>query len=657
VNFVNTLTVYQWLLLAAIPPAIVALYFLKLRRQPVEVPSTYLWTRTIEDLHVNSLWQRLRQSLLLFLQLLLVALAILALLRPGWRGTQLMGDRFIFLIDTSASMRAGDMQPSRLDVAKRRVLSSIDQMKSGDVAMVISFSDVPNVEQPFTYDRSLLRQKVNRIRATNRTTDLSEALRAASGLANPGRTSQDAGDVQVADALPATLYIYSDGGFDSVPDFSLGNLTPVYIALGTEDADNVSVVAFDAERNPEKPGETQAFARLENSGPQNVELEVAFYVNDELADASRVAVPAEGETGVQFQFSEIEEGTLRVELQANDQLSVDDVGHAALGIPRRARVLLVTPGNEALEFALSTDEARKVAELSVMQPQDMDSREYRDLTAAAAYDLVIYDQCAPEAMPEANTLFIGSMPPLDNWSQGEPKELPVIIDTDQAHPLTYLVEMRNTRFIYDAFSVRGPEGATALFESNIGPLLVVGQRSGYEDAVLGFEIVGKDTSGETIPKTDWPARRSFPMFAMNVIRYLGGLRGSLAMRGVQPGKPVVLRSIYPVDRIRVTTPSGAEFELLREGQNRFVFSQTEELGIYEVREGEATDLTQRFAVNLFDRRESNLQPRSEIQLGYETVAGQSARQPTRQELWKALMLLGLGVLLCEWYIYNRRVYL
>ena len=30
------------------------------RRQPLEVPSTYLWARTIEDLHVNSLWQRLR---------------------------------------------------------------------------------------------------------------------------------------------------------------------------------------------------------------------------------------------------------------------------------------------------------------------------------------------------------------------------------------------------------------------------------------------------------------------------------------------------------------------------------------------------------------------------------------------------------------------
>src|SRR5215208_3710586 len=106
--FQNTLTPWQWGLLALVPPAIIALYFLKLRRQPLEVPSTYLWKKSIEDLHVNSLWQRIRQNLLMYLQLLLIALAILALLRPGWQGTKLEGQRFIFLIDNSASMSATD---------------------------------------------------------------------------------------------------------------------------------------------------------------------------------------------------------------------------------------------------------------------------------------------------------------------------------------------------------------------------------------------------------------------------------------------------------------------------------------------------------------------------------------------------------------------
>jgi len=67
----------------------------------------------------------------------------------------LSGHRLIFLIDTSASMSATDVAPSRLEAAKKRTVDMIDQMKSGDVAMVISFSDVARVEQSFTDNRSL----------------------------------------------------------------------------------------------------------------------------------------------------------------------------------------------------------------------------------------------------------------------------------------------------------------------------------------------------------------------------------------------------------------------------------------------------------------------------------------------------------------------
>src|SRR6185503_2611383 len=128
-DIVNTLVWWQWGLLAIVPPAIIALYFLKLKRQPLEVPSTYLWSRAIEDFHVNSLCQRLRQSLLLFLQLLLIGLLAFTLLRPGWKGTELVGKRYIFLIVTSASMGATDTSPTRLDEAKRQVVALIEQMK------------------------------------------------------------------------------------------------------------------------------------------------------------------------------------------------------------------------------------------------------------------------------------------------------------------------------------------------------------------------------------------------------------------------------------------------------------------------------------------------------------------------------------------------
>src|ERR1700726_3571497 len=101
VHFSTPLGGVEWAVVAGIPVAIIALYFLKLRRRPVQVPSTLLWRRSLEDLHVNSLFQRLRKNLLLFLQLLAVLLAMLARTGPHIKGTGGQGQRFVLMIDTS----------------------------------------------------------------------------------------------------------------------------------------------------------------------------------------------------------------------------------------------------------------------------------------------------------------------------------------------------------------------------------------------------------------------------------------------------------------------------------------------------------------------------------------------------------------------------
>jgi len=693
-DFINTLTWWQWGLLALIPPAIIALYFLKLRRQPLVVPSTYLWTRAIEDLHVNSLWQRLRQSLLLFLQLLVVGLIGFTLLRPGWTGSELTGERFIFLIDTSASMSATDLAPSRLDQAKRQAIALIEQLRPENAAMVISFSNVAQVEQPFTNNRRLLRQKVELIEPTHRPSDLSEALRAAAGLANPGQSGDPNNpvDIKTAEAQPATLYILSDGGFASVPSFKLGNLTPEYLKQAGENSRNVAIVAFSTEVNPEKPGRVQAFGRLENHSDEEVQVEVSLHLDGTLLDAKKVAIgPRDAKThlpgasGVDFELQEIESGVLKLQIAEADHLADDNTAYAVVNVPRPAKVLVISPGTEALELALKTEEAQKIADIAFAEPAILDSKTYQDQASDGQYDLIIYDQCAPKTMPACNTLFIGALPPAppgvpapssaakdgpppaakgpsappadspQGWSAGPRQGPPIVIDTDQVHPLVQLVQMSNVRIV-EATPLAGPPGTLTLIDSDIGPIYAVGPRGGYEDAVLGFEIV-RHTGDKREPITDWPRRRSFPVFIMNALKYLGGVRTSLAAPSARPGAPVTLRSAVPVERLVVTSPRGERFDVPHETQSTFVFTRTEELGVYEVREGNAQRASQQFAVNLFDSRESDLMPAEKLDIGHEQVVAKEGRQAARQELWKWLALAALGVLVFEWYIYNRRVYL
>jgi hypothetical protein len=661
-DFVNTLTWWQWGLLGLIPPAIIALYFLKLRRQPLSVPSTYLWSRAIEDMHVNSLWQRLRQSLLLFLQLLLIALLAFTLLRPGWKGTELVGDRYIFLIDTSASMGATDVSPTRLDEAKRQAIAMIEQMKPENAAMVISFSNVAKVEQPFSNSRRLLRQKVELIEQTNRPSDLSEALRAAAGLANPGQSDFEASDIPAAEAMPATLYILTDGGFSSVPTFKLGNLDPKYLKIGEEQQKNVAIANFSTDVNPEKPGQIQAFARLENFSLEEMTVEASLFLNNTLLDAQKISVPPRGEkglpgaSGARFEMNnEIESGVLKLVIDSKDSLVVDNTAYAVVNLPRPAKVLVVSPGNDALELALGTDEAKKVADVSFAEPKLLETKDYLDKADEGAYDLIIYDQCAPKAMPNCNTLFIGRLPPV-GWSAKGPKQgPPLIIDTDQVHPLTQLVQMGNVKIV-EATPLVGPQGTVTLVDSDLGSVYAVGPRAGYEDAVLAFELVTFTADGKREVNTDWPIRRSFPVFVMNAVKYLGGVRSSLAAPNIKPGQPAVLRTAVPVKSVEVQSPRGDRFEVPREASSGYVFGRTDELGVYNVREGSGQQVGQQFAVNLYDTRESDLRPK-DFTIGHEEIKAQGGKQAARQELWKWLLLAAIGVLIFEWYIYNRRVYL
>ena len=659
-SFVNMLSWWQWLVLAAIPPLIVLLYFLKLKRHPLEVPSTYLWSRTIEDLHVNSIWQRLRQSLLLFLQLLLIFLVMLACLRPSWRGTKATGDRFIFLIDTSASMGATDVDPTRLSKAKAEAVKLVNKMSSGDVGMVISCSDAAKVEQTFTNRRQDLLLAIGRIEQTNRPTNFEEALRYAAGLANPSHTRLE-GEDQVDEAKPATLYLLTDGNTDALPNFSLGNLEPVYIPIGGASPSNVGIVAFSTDRNPEKPGQTQAFARLENNTEEDVTLIVSLDLDGKLADATEITIPAgttkgPGTAGAEFALEAVENAELTVRIDHEDDFALDNVAYAVINVPRKAEVLLVTPANIALRRALATSKANELANVIVAGPELLKEKTFLKDADTGRYDLIIFDQCAPQRPPQSNTLYIGALPPGEKWSAGELKGPLFVVDSDRLHPLMQYLSLGKLRIV-EGFLIEPPEGSTVLLDSQIGPLFCIAPRQGYEDAVLGMTITTINDDGSTQPNTDWPIRRSFPVFVLNAIRYLGGSRGALTGSSARPGSPYEVRAHSPVNDVTVRSPDRRRTKLRREGQNSFVFTGTAEAGSYDVYEGSSREIAQRFSVNLFDSRESSLKVAELLELGYERVEGSVNSEIARHELWRWLLICLLGVLIFEWYVYNRRVYL
>ncbi len=662
-TWVNALSTGAWVLLLAVPPLIVLLYFLKLRRQPLAVPSTYLWARTLEDMHVNSLWQRLRSSLLLILQLLLVGALILAVLRPGCQSDELVGERFIFLLDNSASMSATDLGgESRLQVAKGQIRNMIDLLARDDSAMLLTFSDRAEVIQSYTKDKELLKRRLASVQVREHSTDMSEALAAASGLANPGRIATEETDVQVADAKPAQLMIFSDGRARSNPDFIFGHLTAEYFPIGTENPHNVGIVAFAINDEWVSEGKLQAYAKIQNSYDAARSVNVSLYVNDVLYDAEgNVALTAGGATGVRFDLQSLipsltEPLKIRLQIDEPDDFLMDNVVFAVLNPPQPANILVVTPGNEYLRVALNTEAIRQAARVAFRNRDYLSEQDYLEQALFGRFDLVIYDQCQPTTMPQCNTMFIGNIPPGDVWTMGAKTFPTPLIDFDQRHPVMDALQLSRLTIV-EAAALTGPTGTQTLLEATYGPIMAIGPRGGYQDLVLSFALMEMDEQGQFMVNSNWPSQLSFPLFIQNVVRVLGGGARIVSTRDARTGQIIALRRLPHVERVQVTAPDGQTYTVPRSRDGDFIFGQTDLRGWYTV-----TDLTPdgdsfAFAVNLLDPQESELRVKESLDIGGDRIEGTQARQTVRLEFWKWLVVVALVVLVVEWIIYNRRILL
>jgi len=662
-QWTSMLPLWQWLILAAIPPAIIALYFLKLRRQPLLVPSTYLWRKSIEDLHVNSFWQRLRRNLLLLLQLLLLLLLFLALLNPTWQGSQLSGHRFIYLVDNSASMSATDVKnqdaSTRLDLAKRRVAELIDGMKPGDVAMLISFSDTGYVVQERTENKRELKRQLQAIQPTQRTTSIKEALRLATGLAHgnrPARTGSPEKPAAVPDATeePATLLVLSDFRFDDAPDFSAGHLLPKLILIGSPDARNVAITSFAARRYEDKPQDLEAVARMDNFSDQERKVAAELSLDGRLIDSREVTLPPQGQQTVAFPLANIDTGALTLRIDVQDDLAIDNTAYTVIQPPRRGRVLFVSPGSKEWEKALRTGEAGKVGNVTRQGPQYLLTDEYQRHADAGEWDLIIYDRCTPKKMPRANTFWIGRIPPDEQWKKGERVEVPTIIDTERTHPLMQKIEVGDF-IIAEAALLKPPPGGVSLFDAAEGSIFAVAPRESFQDAVLGFEFDGVNAKGEPVNNTNWPLRSSFPLFVHELLLFLGSGITVGEADVLRPGRAAELKSMTAGVTAQVRTPGGRTVSLPVSGET-LSFTGTDEVGVYEVQQGPGP--VRQFAVNLFSPAESEVRTRPEqrFHAGDATISPGENWETVRVSIFKALLLLALAVLMVEWYIYNRRVY-
>ncbi len=671
-------------------PAVVAMYLLKLRRNEAVVPSTLLWQRLVADVEANAPWQRLRRSLLLLVQLLLVlALAALAaqpyLERPAGLARDL-----VLIVDASASMGATDVAPNRLAAAKQAALDALADLPAGGSVAVVSAGRTARVEANATSDLSRVRAAIERISLTNDAGDLSDALRLADGLA---RRSADAAVLVVTDAALA-----------SPPSARVG--APVHVVVVGRGRKNQAIVAL-AVRSAPSAVTRSVFVSVANVDIEPAKRRIELWGDGRLLEARDMYLDPQARADVSIDDVPADIGAVEVRLTADteagagdslaaggaaDQLAVDDRAWAVIPPDRLRRILLVSDGDPYLQTALTY---LPNTELYGIKPDA-----FGPATHVELFDLVIFEGSLPAALPAKPVLAIAPPRTSDLGQVTGTLTNPEIGSLDPQEPVLKYVDLSTTH-VAQATRLVAPSWARTIIPGVAGsPLLYSGIRDGLPAAVLAFEP----------RRSDLPLQVAFPILLANLTGELLG--GSAAPSDAfAPGASVQLGLPAGATGLRVSRPDRSTIDLAggTPDATGVTFTATDQLGVYTVvplglPDDGATDAPtpgpspttaasgstgpsgpatgsaatpppldasapSRFAVDLFDVDESNIAPGSgdaiaalgQIASPSPGASGAAAavtdadRPPARDPVWPLVAFLALVVLCLEWAVYERDV--
>lgn len=148
-----------WLLLV-FPPALIVFFWWSLRKSR-SLMTQFIQARLLANLTVGL--SPARRRIRLGCLVLAVVCLVLALARPqwgfDWEEAKLRGLDIVVAIDTSKSMLAEDVNPSRLERAKLAALELMQQAKSDRLGLV-AFAGSAFLQCPLTIDDTAFRQGV-----------------------------------------------------------------------------------------------------------------------------------------------------------------------------------------------------------------------------------------------------------------------------------------------------------------------------------------------------------------------------------------------------------------------------------------------------------------------------------------------------------------
>lgn len=693
-------------------PALIAFYLLKLRRRPVRVGSVMFWERAVRDAQGNAPWRMVRPQTQLFLQLLGLALLLLAFARPVVPGE--LGGRVMLVLDRSASMQATDGVggATRFDEAKDALRSiAADLASASDTqVMVVALASEALPLTPWTSDRSVLLGALFAVEPTDEEAS-SDALAELVRLAATGDDASLGGDgVATAEREPRALMVVlaSDGDLpapaEPLPANVALRLEPVGGRGGgtggasggssgggsggeggseASATSNAGLTAVAAQRLYDDPAAVRVFARVEATGDLRRPLPVRLALDGRVVAESVVDL-SPGERAGQAEREQQDEaggaviatvglstvwpdaGVLSVLLPGGDALGADDSASLWLRSAGRPRVLQVIPDDEVVDPdrpgpVLLVAAVLEAMDLGSLRIERLSRYEQWAAGGDLPFDAIVFDRVAPGRPPPVASLHLGAAPPglADSgarWRAAEPGAVPStrVVSWRRSHPI-----MRDLAL--DQLAVARPlieradSGLSTEGPSAAGAVVLASGERG--PLIVAFEggqhrrvWVGFEPA-----LSNWPKLVSFPLFIAEAIDYLSmrGVRD--AAEASRAGEIATMALAQPRTRVRLDGPGGALELTSSTPTARPAIGPIERAGVYLLESPNPGD-QRAIAVNVSSELESRVGVRAELPAAFggmpESQAG-AARRGGEQELWPWFVLAGLLVLTLEWFLSAR----
>jgi hypothetical protein len=608
-----------WLFLLLIP--LVIFYFLKLKRPRFTIPSLVLWRQVMADQRVNAPFQRFKRNILLFLQMLLLCLLVLAAMQPFLRREPSRAERLPVLIDVSASMAALDAPggTSRLDAAKKRVREMIDNLPPDQDLALISFGKSARRLTGFTNNRRELRLALDALQVEDVTGDLDEALRMAQALTRSVSFDK--------------VLLLSDGNFPPRTNFEL----PYKIDFQrlAEAAPNYGITAFNARRTA--GGKWDVFVQLAAStSAETAGGTVELEMDGQVVGTENVTIPKGAGPRLVFSVESSQPAQLRARLSVPGFDSLVSDNTAWLTLPA-ARPLAVycAPTLSAYRHAL-----KSIPGITLFPSETA--------PAPAGYDLVFTDDVADLALPARTRCTVGLVPEDLQKLITIKSETVAALDWRRESPLLQHVQLNDVVFMdqpttlpsttEDAFANLGYE---ILAQGPRGPLIVERPEGEIQQIALLFH-----TDRSTLPY-----RVGFPIFVSNIVqaalKQSGLAEANAARTGVLP--PL---AVTPSRSYHITGPAGFSRDESSDASGQLTGIPAAVVGDYTITDG---TMNRRVGASLLSPAETSLAAAEQIEFADKlSVAATTTAPKTDRSFWWLLAAVGFAILLLEWWWFQRK---